>query len=112
MIRRTPRSTQSRSSAASDVYKRQILDMGQGALKGTEHLHEDWKFKREYPLSRQLLALSHAWQIHSGDDRVAAKGAPEAILDLCHMPEAQQQLVMKQVLDMANDGLRVLGIAL
>ena len=26
MIRRPPRSTQSRSSAASDVYKRQILD--------------------------------------------------------------------------------------
>ena len=29
MIRRPPRSTQSRSSAASDVYKRQGLDMGQ-----------------------------------------------------------------------------------
>jgi Ca2+-transporting ATPase len=94
-----------------DPMERAILDMGQGALKGTEHLHEDWQFQREYPLSRQLLALSHAWQMHSGDGRVAAKGAPEAILDLCHMPEAQQHLVMKQVLDMANDGLRVLGVA-
>ena len=28
MIRRPPRSTQSRSSAASDVYKRQVLDFG------------------------------------------------------------------------------------
>src|SRR5450756_729220 len=28
MIRRPPRSTQSRSSAASDVYKRQLLDSG------------------------------------------------------------------------------------
>ena len=28
MIRRPPRSTQSRSSAASDVYKRQVADMG------------------------------------------------------------------------------------
>src|SRR5450756_2647151 len=27
MIRRPPRSTQSRSSAASDVYKRQVLDL-------------------------------------------------------------------------------------
>eukprot|EP00657_Telonema_sp_P-1_P001700 TRINITY_DN14368_c0_g1_i1.p1 TRINITY_DN14368_c0_g1~~TRINITY_DN14368_c0_g1_i1.p1 ORF type:complete len:124 (+),score=29.49 TRINITY_DN14368_c0_g1_i1:141-512(+) len=36
MIRRPPRSTQSRSSAASDVYKRQISDrlgMFQGALE-------------------------------------------------------------------------------
>src|SRR5450756_3236736 len=28
MIRRPPRSTQSRSSAASDVYKRQVVDRG------------------------------------------------------------------------------------
>ena len=94
-----------------DPMERAILDMGQGALKGTEHLHEDWQFQREYPLSRQLLALSHVWQMHSGDGSVAAKGAPEAILDLCHMPQERQQLIMKQVLDMANDGLRVLGVA-
>src|SRR5450756_66020 len=30
MIRRPPRSTQSRSSAASDVYKRQVPDAGSG----------------------------------------------------------------------------------
>ena len=29
MIRRPPRSTQSRSSAASDVYKRQVIDNGE-----------------------------------------------------------------------------------
>src|SRR5450756_1815574 len=33
MIRRPPRSTQSRSSAASDVYKRQLGDLGEGAGK-------------------------------------------------------------------------------
>jgi Ca2+-transporting ATPase len=94
-----------------DPMERAILDLGQGALKGTEHLHEDWQFQREYPLSRQLLALSHAWQMHSGDGRVAAKGAPEAILDLCHLPQEKRDIIMQQVLDMANDGLRVLGIA-
>ncbi len=94
-----------------DPMERAILDLGQGALKGTEHLHEDWEFKREYPLSRQLLALSHAWQMHSGDGRVAAKGAPEAVLDLCHMPQVERDVVMQRVLDMANDGLRVLGVA-
>src|SRR5450756_3161959 len=34
MIRRPPRSTQSRSSAASDVYKRQIVDQ-RGYVRGT-----------------------------------------------------------------------------
>src|SRR5680860_1718897 len=33
MIRRPPRSTQSRSSAASDVYKRQLLDRVFGGVK-------------------------------------------------------------------------------
>jgi P-type Ca2+ transporter type 2C len=94
-----------------DPMERAILDLGQGALKGTEHLHEDWEFKREYPLSRQLLALSHAWQMHSGDGSVAAKGAPEAILDLCHMPQDKRDIAMQQVMDMSNDGLRVLGVA-
>ena len=94
-----------------DPMERAILDLGETALKGTEHLHDDWQFQREYPLSRQLLALSHAWQMHSGDSSVAAKGAPEAILDLCHLPQDKQEIIMRQVLDMANDGLRVLGVA-
>jgi len=34
MIRRPPRSTQSRSSAASDVYKRQVLNKNSYVLKG------------------------------------------------------------------------------
>src|SRR5450756_53136 len=34
MIRRPPRSTQSRSSAASDVYKRQVYDGVRGQLPG------------------------------------------------------------------------------
>src|SRR5680860_672016 len=34
MIRRPPRSTQSRSSAASDVYKRQVQDVGVNDLLG------------------------------------------------------------------------------
>src|SRR5450756_1907507 len=36
MIRRPPRSTQSRSSAASDVYKRQFQESFQKALRGLE----------------------------------------------------------------------------
>ena len=38
MIRRPPRSTQSRSSAASDVYKRQIMDISQE--ENTEDFHK------------------------------------------------------------------------
>jgi Ca2+-transporting ATPase len=42
---------------------------------------------------------------------IAAKGAPEAIVDLCHLDAAQSQVIAAQVAAMAVDGLRVLGVA-
>ncbi len=57
-------------------------------LTNTEHLHGDWKLAHEYSLSPELLALSHVWKALERDDYVvAAKGAPEAIADLCHLDQ-------------------------
>src|SRR5450756_2283751 len=47
MIRRPPRSTQSRSSAASDVYKRQPTE-SEEAFEGTRSLMEDIGFSRAH----------------------------------------------------------------
>jgi P-type Ca2+ transporter type 2C len=86
--------------------------LGDRYLAHTEHLHSDWKLLREYPLSPHLLAMSHVWE--SADRKlyeVAAKGAPEAIADLCHFTPQQQQIMAAQVSAMASQGLRVLGVA-
>ncbi|MDO8595425.1 MAG: HAD-IC family P-type ATPase, partial [Sulfuricaulis sp.] len=40
-----------------------------------------------------------------------AKGAPEAIGDLCHLGESRLRALSEQVNIMAGDGLRVLGVA-
>ncbi len=86
--------------------------LGQEKLEGTEHLHADWNLIREYPLSPELLALSHVWRSPGGDRFViAAKGAPEAIFDLCHLDEQSIAHLRKQVSAMADRGLRVLGVA-
>ena len=71
-----------------DPMEQAIREFGLRTLARTEHLHEDWELLREYPLSPELLAVSHAWRAR-GLERfvVAAKGAPEAIADLCHLPE-------------------------
>jgi P-type Ca2+ transporter type 2C len=81
-------------------------------LENTEHLHPQWTLAREYELSPELLAMSHLWR-DSGKalDVVAAKGAPEAVADLCHLPEAQREQVAAQAAAMADRGLRVLGVA-
>ena len=68
--------------------------------------------EREYGLSRDLLAVGYVWKGPSGGDLiVAAKGAPEAIVDLCGLHGAERDAVLAQVAAMATRGLRVLGIA-
>jgi Cation transport ATPase len=42
---------------------------------------------------------------------IAAKGAPEAIADLCHLPEQDAARLNENVAGMAAQGLRVLGVA-
>jgi Ca2+-transporting ATPase len=52
------------------------------------------------------------WQSPDQAERlIAAKGAPEAIVDLCHLDAAQAAAITLQVHAMAGDGLRVLGVA-
>ena len=95
-----------------DPMEKALRALGQETLMHTEHLHTNWSLVREYPLSSQLLALSHVWRAPDGRHyTIAAKGAPEAIADLCHMTGAQQQALAQHVASMASDGLRVLGVA-
>jgi hypothetical protein len=86
--------------------------LGEKYLTGTEHLHAGWELIREYPLSKKLLALSHVWR--SPDGRryiVAAKGAPEAIADLCHFGPDELASPTAQVETATANGQRVLGVA-
>lgn len=95
-----------------DPMEKAFKQLGVQYLADTEHLHGDWQLLREYPLSPHLLAMSHVWQSADGKQyEVAAKGAPEAIADLCHFTPQQQQSLAAQVSEMANLGLRVLGVA-
>jgi Ca2+-transporting ATPase len=95
-----------------DPMERAFRELGEHYLSRTEHLHDDWSLVREYPLSDSLLALSHVWRSPSGDKYIiAAKGSPEAILDLCHFNEMERQEISRSVESMAGKGLRVLGVA-
>ena len=95
-----------------DPMERAIKEFGEAYLAHTEHLHGDWRLEKEYPLSPELLAMSHVWRAPEGMDYViAAKGAPEAVADLCHFSDSQQEEMMSVVTRMADDGLRVLGVA-
>ncbi len=95
-----------------DPMEKAMKELGERTLANTEHLHKDWELIREYPLSEKLLAMSRVWRSPNGQDFViAAKGAPEAIADLCHFDEGEMRDLRKQINRMADEGLRVIGIA-
>jgi P-type Ca2+ transporter type 2C len=71
----------------------------------------DLRLARAYPLSPSLLAVVQVWEAPGRPCLVAAKGAPEAIADLCRLGEGDRQSVTEQVRAMAAGGLRVLGVA-
>jgi Ca2+-transporting ATPase len=96
----------------SDPMEKAFHRLGDHCLRGTEHLHRDWSLEHEYALTPALRAMSHAWKSIERDDYVvAAKGAPEAIVDLCHLDGATQQSILAEANRMARQGLRVLGVA-
>jgi Ca2+-transporting ATPase len=97
---------------AFDPMETAITEAGQELLANTEHLHRDWTLVDDYPLSRAMLAMSRVWQSPDMTERmIAAKGAPEAIIDLCHLDAGQSARITGQVDAMAAGGLRVLGVA-
>ncbi len=95
-----------------DPMETALKDLGYAALHSTEHIHTNWPFIEEYPLSREMMALSHVWQTPDAAGYVvSAKGAPEAIADLCHLNADERAKLSEHVYNMASDGLRVLGVA-
>ena len=96
-----------------DPTERAIADALQRFLAGTEHVHRSWSLVSEYPLSREILAMSRVWSAEgaAGERVIAAKGAPEAISDLCHLSADATAAVTSAVESLASLGLRVLGVA-
>jgi Ca2+-transporting ATPase len=95
-----------------DPMEQAIHRLASEYLANSEHMHPDWALTREYELSPDLPAMSHLWQIPDAvHHAVANKGAPEAIVDLCHLDDAEKTRVLTEAAAMADQGLRVLGVA-
>ena len=95
-----------------DPMEKAIQQFGLHWLTDTEHVHAEWAPEFEYALSPEILAMTHVFR---GDARgthlLATKGAPEAVIDLCHLAATDAAAILCQVEGMAERGLRVLGVA-
>jgi P-type Ca2+ transporter type 2C len=95
-----------------DPMEKAIQEFGHRWLEGTEHVHDGRAPLFEYSLSGPILAVTRAFtEEQPGHHLLAAKGAPEAVVDLCHLPEERREAIRRQVEAMAQRGLRVLGVA-
>lgn len=85
------------------------LQDASAALLGT--LHRGWRLAQTFGLSPELLAMSNVWDGGDGEMVIAAKGAPEAIADLCRLSPDAHRVLDSAARDMAARGIRVLGVA-
>lgn len=95
-----------------DPMERAITDLGKRVALEGRPSRDGWRLIQEYSLSPVLPAMSHVWTTGTATAHVvAAKGAPEAIARLCRLGKIETERLLAQVVDLSNDGLRVLGVA-
>lgn len=68
-------------------------------------------FVKEYPLSKDLFAMTRVLKTSSTSFMACCKGAPEAVLSLCNLPLGEQNTLLAYVSEMAKKGQRILAVA-
>ncbi len=90
-----------------DPMEKAIRAFGQEHLSSTEHWHALWTPEQVYPLSPQILAMTQVFaQDQPSLHLLATKGAPEAVIDLCHLaPQQAQAIPRRRTPSRARSGL-------
>ncbi len=70
----------------------------------------NYKLLHEYPLSGKPPMMTHIFQDTNGNKIIAAKGAPEALINVADLTETEKQQILSAIQLLANDGYRVLGV--
>src|SRR6516162_9138302 len=97
---------------AFDPMEKAFHALGADCLPPDHPPHSDRILKWEYGLRPDLLAVTYVYvQADSSELIVAAKGAPEAIAELCQLAESDRAALRCTVDEMAQEGMRVLGVA-
>lgn len=69
-----------------------------------------YRMVHEYPLEGKPPMMTHIFTSDDGDRIVAAKGAPEAVLACCDLPEASLKRVLSMSTRLAEEGFRILAV--
>jgi Ca2+-transporting ATPase len=79
--------------------------------KSTERdARPDFQMIHEYPLEGKPPMMTHIFENGSGERIVAAKGAPEALLKVSNLTEAERKQISEAISSLGSQGYRVLGV--
>ena len=70
----------------------------------------DYQFIHEYPLSGKPPMMTHIFENNAGKRIIAAKGAPEALMNVSGLSAAEIEKINEAIHLLAKDGYRVLGV--
>jgi P-type Ca2+ transporter type 2C len=93
-----------------DPMERAIVSLSEAYRLNTAVL-TNWQLVKTYPLTKQLLAVTHIWRTDDLNVIAACKGAPEAVAHLCKLNHAALEEVTREVNRLAESGMRVLAVA-
>jgi len=70
----------------------------------------NFKLVHEYPLEGKPPMMTHVFEDSTGKRIIAAKGAPEAMINVSDLTKAQKKKVEDALTELTNEGYRVLGV--
>jgi Ca2+-transporting ATPase len=92
-----------------DAMEIALHDAYQSTHPGDER--PDFKMVHEYPLSGKPPMMTHVFENSSGNRIVAAKGAPEAIMNVCGLNAEQKEMITVALRELGRSGFRLIGVA-
>ncbi len=70
----------------------------------------NYRLIHEYPLGGKPPMMTHIFENDKGNRIIAAKGAPEALMNVSNLTETEKQQINEAIQLLANDGYRILGV--
>ena len=70
----------------------------------------NYKLVHEYPLGGKPPMMTHIFSESNGRKIIAAKGAPEALINVSNLNESEKQQINSAIELLASEGYRVLGV--
>lgn len=94
-----------------DPMEEAFLEAGRQIFNDLGEIYKKRNIVKEYSVETESLSVAHIWTDENDNMKIALKGAPESVLELCHMSREKQLIIGEEVKKLASRGLRVIAVA-